>query len=227
MRLVIFVCGLALISGPAFGQQSGMMMDAPPQPVLMPNAPKIASQGGTETQKQVDAHLNRKVNATQKLLQQEEARLQSQFAKLQEMRAAALEKQDKKELDRIEQLEKQVVADYEKRVQNIFLSAQAQIQATPIHVEGAQPQQQAAKANPQQSRETRTQPKQSQQRAKSQSSRYHSNRYQTNRSQTSRAQSGQVRSTGSSKAQNQEQQTRKPSQSKQQSSRSRFRLFGW
>ena len=145
MRLTILVCGLVLISSPLFGQQSGIMLEAPPQPVIMQSAPRVASQAGQPAQEQVDSQLNRQVNVTQQLLQQEEARLQSQFAKLQQMRAAALKKQDKKELDRIERLEQQVVADYQKRVEQVLVSAQTQIQATPIHVQASQPQQQPTK----------------------------------------------------------------------------------
>ena len=209
MRLAIFVCGFALISGPAFGQQSGLMMEAPPQPVLMPSAPKVASQGGVETQKQVDTQLNRQVNVTQQRLQQEEARLQSQFAKLQQMRAAALKKQDKKELDRIEQLEQQVVADYQKRVEQVLVSAQAQIQATPIHVRGSQPQQQPAKPAAAKSKLTRSRSAQTQQ----------------SRSQSSKSRYNRSRSTAPTNAQSQQQQTRKPSQSKQQTSSSRYRKY--
>lgn len=229
MRLAIFVCGFALISGPVFGQQSGLMMEAPPQPVLMPSAPKIASEGGAEAQKQVDTHVNRQVNATQQLLQKEEARLQSQFAKLQQLRAAALEKQDKNELDRIEKLEKQVVADYEKRVQRVFASAQAQIQATPIHVKGAQSQQQQqqankaapAKAEQAQARSSRTQTRsaKTQQQTKSQSSRSKYNRSQYNRSQYNRSQSS-----ANTRAQSQQQQTSRQGQSNSYSSR--YRRYG-
>lgn len=214
MRLVVFVCGVALISGPAIAEEMGVMMQAPPQPVIMQTSPRIASQGdgqltsqqGKVAQKQVDAQLNRQVNVTQQQLQKEEARLQSQFGQLQQMRAAALEKQNKAELERIEQLEKQVVADYQKRVEKILVSAQTQIQATPIHIKGTETQQQPTKASSSKSNQSRSQ----------------SGQTKSARSQTSRSQS-----TARTNAQSQ-QQDRNSNQSKQQqNSSSRRRWFGW
>lgn len=139
MRLVAFVLGTLLIASPVFAQTAGGLLQAPsPEPMMLSRAPAkaVPIQAGKQAQGQADAQLNRQVTAVQQRLQQEETRLQAQFTQLQKMRAAALEKQDQKELERINGLEKQVVADYQKRVEQVLVSAQTQIQATPIHVGG-------------------------------------------------------------------------------------------
>jgi len=140
MRLAIFVCGFALVAGPVSAQTR---LPAPsPQSMMQRGTPqaKATTKAAAQVQAQANAQLNRQVSAVQQRLQQEEARLQGQFAQLQKMRGAALEKQNTKELDRIERLEKQVVAEYQKRVEQVLISAQTQIQATPIQVKGAQAQ---------------------------------------------------------------------------------------
>jgi hypothetical protein len=197
----MFVCGLMLVAGSAFAQRTSPLMQAP-APESIRGASRIQStaqtaQANSAASKEADQHLNRQVSATQQLLQQEEKRLQTQFIQLQKLRAAALEKQDKKELDRIERLEKQVVADYQKRVERILINAQTMIQSKPIQVQ------------PTQAQPTKVQPR------------------QTPRTQqkATKARTTQSKPTGTSKAQAKKPQTRKPSQSKQRQS-SRFGLFG-
>ena len=69
-----------------------------------------------------DPHFDRQVSATQQLIQAEERRLQSQFAQIEKLRSAAIDKQDQKELARLEQIEKLVVVEYQKRVEQILLA---------------------------------------------------------------------------------------------------------
>lgn len=144
MRLAILVCGFALIASPAFADRGSSHMPAPsPDPMVLKGtsgAQKLTKTGAAvksaavaknrETSKQFD----RQVNATQNLIQQEEKRLASQFAQIQKLRDAAIDKQDQKELERLQRVEKQVVVQYQKRVEQILASAQSQIQATTVHI---------------------------------------------------------------------------------------------
>jgi len=193
MRLAILVCGFAFIAGPVFAQKSGVNMPAPsPEPMLLrsaPHAQKLAGNAVQATSQDSDQHLDRQVSATQQLIQAEERRLQSQFAQIEKLRSAAIDKQDQKELARIEQIEKQVVAEYQKRVEQILLGAQAQIQATTVHVQTGQVQTDGA-AQPATTNRTQPQPT------------------QTQRTKT--------QSTGTAGAQNNQQQNRTPNQSTQQ-----------
>ncbi len=144
MRLAILVCGFALIASPALADRGPSHMPAPsPDPMVLksaPNAKKLTKAGAAtvsaaaaknrETSKQFD----RQVNATQYQIQQEEKRLASQFAQIQKLRDAAIDKQDQKELERLQRVEQEVVKQYQKRVEHILTSAQSQIQATTVHI---------------------------------------------------------------------------------------------
>ncbi|MHB8897928.1 MAG: hypothetical protein ACYC6Y_04210, partial [Thermoguttaceae bacterium] len=168
MRLAILICSFALLVSPAFAQQSEDLMPAPTEPMLLAKAPqaqKVPASAAQAVNQQSDQHFNRQVGATQQLIQAEERRLQSQFAQIAELRSAAIEKQDQKELARIEQIEKLVVVEYQKRVERILLSTQAQIQATTIHIDqtgkAQSTQQQPGTRTPSQSpqaQRSRTQP---------------------------------------------------------------------
>lgn len=172
--------------------------------MLMRSAPHAQKLAGNATQVQgqpADRQFDRQVSATQQLIQAEERRLQSQFAQIEKLRNAAIDKQDQKELERLQRVEQQVVADYQKRVEQVLLGAQAQIQATTIHVQSPEAQQ----AAPAQQPTSAQQPNGS------------------SRTQTRATQSGQTRtqSSGAAKSQAPQQQSRQPSRSAQKSSNSR------
>ena len=182
MRLAILVCGFALIASPAFADRGSSLMPAPsPDPMVLkgaPSAKKLTKAGAAtvsaaaaknrETSKQFD----RQVNATQNQIQQEEQRLASQFAQIQKLRDAAIDKQDQKELERLQRVEQEVVKQYQKRVEQILASAQSQIQATTVHI-NADGTQQTAKA--QSAQPTAQQPTQASPQQRSQPTRKSSN----------------------------------------------------
>ncbi len=210
MRLAIIICGFVLVANPAFAQRGNVPMPAPtPEPMLMrsaPQAPKPVAKGVDEIQVQnheTDRRFDHQVNATQQLIQAEERRLQSQFAQIEKLRSAAIDKQDQKELERLQRVEQQVVAEYQKRVEQILLGAQAQIQATTVHVPAPQTQSQQPQAAQQPAGSSRTQPQV--------------------------IQNGQTRpqSTGAASSQAPQQQSRQPSQNSQKSSSSRSVWSYW
>ena len=146
MRLVMLVCGLALVAGPVFAQKTDQLMPAPRPEVMQHGV--IVAQGQTRNAAQPtpaknqapDPHFNQQVSAAQQRLQQEEQRLHAQFAQIEKLRTVALEKQDQKELERINRLEQQVVAEYQKRVEQVLISSQTQIQPQPAQPQPTQPQ---------------------------------------------------------------------------------------
>ncbi len=152
MRLAVLICSFAFIATPVFAQSGGEFMPAPsPEPMLLrsaPHAQKLAGNAAQANAQVADPQLDRQVSATQQLIQAEERRLQSQFAQIEKLRSAAIDKQDQKELARIEKIEKQVAVDYQKRVEQILLGAQAQIQATTVHVPAPQTQSNAPQPTP-------------------------------------------------------------------------------
>ncbi len=205
MRLAIVICGFALVASPAFSQTKNVFMPAPTEPMMLQTATRTAATplkaAGAKAQV-ADPQLDRQVSATQQKIQLEERKLQSQFAQLDKMRTAAIDKQNQKELERIQRLEKQVVAEYQKRVDQILIGAQAQIQATTVHVQPNQPTKAQAARTP-----TRAQPT----RAPSRSS-----------SRSPQAQQTRTKSTGTAKTQSQKQ----PTKSTQKRSTSRYGWFG-
>jgi hypothetical protein len=142
MRLAILVCGLMLLASPLFAQKSSLLVPTPSSNKQMTrrSAPRAqaAVKAPTKPQDQADVKFNQQVSSTKQRLQQEERRLQGQFARLQKMRVVALEKQDQKELSRINRLEQQVVAGYQKRIGQILASTQTQIRATQVQVQSSQ-----------------------------------------------------------------------------------------
>lgn len=199
MRLAIIICGLALVASPAFSQTKDVFMPAPTEPMMLQTATRTeaAPLKAKAAKEQVsDPQLDRQVSATQQRIQLEERKLQAQFAQLDKMRNAAIDKQDQKELERIQRLEQQVVAEYQKRVEQILTGAQAQIQATTVHVQPNQTQQPTLAPQPTKS---------------------------TRATQTGQA---RPQAAGTAKPQATQQQTRKPSQSTQKSSSSRSWWFG-
>ncbi len=151
MRLAILLCGIAFMTSPVFAQTSEFMPAPAPEPMMLRNAPhaqRLAGKAAPAAVHDPDPQLDRQVSATQQMIQAEERRLQSQFAQIEKLRSAAIDKQDQKELARIEKIEKQVVIDYQKRVEQILLGAQAQIQATTVHVPAPQAQSNQAQPTP-------------------------------------------------------------------------------
>ncbi len=140
MRLAILVCGFMLLASPLFAQKTNTRRPVrPSKTTVRQSTPRTsaAAQLPSQSQGQDDAQLNRQVNSTRQRLQQEELRMQGKFAQLQKMRTVALEKQNQKELKRINQLEQQVVADYQKRVAQILINVETQIKATQIQVQAS------------------------------------------------------------------------------------------
>lgn len=130
MRLALILCGWLVIASPAFAQRTSG------QPTLAPKAAQPAARP-TESQaasmnQATDQRLEQQVSTIQQRLQQEERRLQAQFAELAKMRAPAILKADQAALQRIEQLEQQVVADYQKRVEQILAGGEQKITTQPV-----------------------------------------------------------------------------------------------
>lgn len=130
MRWILIAFGSMIVASPAFAQ------NASGQPTLAPRVAQAAAEP-TEGQAAVvnqntDLRLEQQVNAIQQRLQQEERRLQAQFAELAKMRAPAVLKADQATLQRIEQLEQQVVAEYQKRVEQILSGGEEKIPAQPV-----------------------------------------------------------------------------------------------
>ena len=80
------------------------------------------SQGTTSAPGQPSAEelrINQQIRSVEQMLATEEKRLQSQMARLGEMRQVALKKEDAASLKRVEQMERQLVESYEARVNRI------------------------------------------------------------------------------------------------------------
>ncbi|MDD4267617.1 MAG: hypothetical protein GXY25_06730 [Pirellulaceae bacterium] len=149
MRWTLILFGLMLVASPTFGQKAAN------QPTLAVRVAEAAeepaeSQAASLNQ-DTDQRLEKQVSAIQQRLQHEERRLQAQFAELAKMRTPAVAKADQATLERIAQLEQQVVAAYQKRVEQILSGGEAKIPA------------QAAAASPSQSQQHKRQVQKSQQ----------------------------------------------------------------
>lgn len=139
MRLTLILFGLMIVASPALAQKTAN------QPTLAPRVAQTAeeptdSQAASVNQ-DTDRRLEQQVSAIQQRLQQEERRLQAQFAELAKMRAPAVSKADQATLERIAQLEQQVVAEYQKRVEQILAGGEEKIPAQPVAASPSQSQQ--------------------------------------------------------------------------------------
>lgn len=149
MRLTLILFGLMFVASPALAQKTAN------QPTLAPRVEQTAEEPtdsqATSVNQDTDRRLEQQVSAIQQRLQHEERRLQAQFAELAKMRTPAVAKADQATLERIAQLEQQVVAAYQKRVEQILSGGEAKIPA------------QAAAASPSQSQQHKRQVQKSQQ----------------------------------------------------------------
>ncbi|MGI6418360.1 MAG: hypothetical protein ACOX1P_22130 [Thermoguttaceae bacterium] len=159
MRLTLILFGLMFVASPALAQKTAN------QPTLAPRVEQTAEEPtdsqATSVNQDTDRRLEQQVSAIQQRLQQEERRLQAQFAELAKMRAPAVSKADQATLQRIEQLEQQVVAEYQKRVEQILAGGEEKIPAQPVAASPSQSQQKKQlqqSQRPQQPANVRTEP---------------------------------------------------------------------
>ena len=78
-----------------------------------------------------EALMNQRIGAIEQGLAREEKILQSRLAEIQKMRNAAITKNDEKALKNIEQLERNAVEGYQKRVNGLIAGISAPASSTP------------------------------------------------------------------------------------------------
>ena len=76
------------------------------QAIKRPSTPNTSAESTLENQ----------IDAVQLRLQNEEKKLKTRFVQLGKMREQALQKNDQKQLNRVEELEKKALRDYEQRI---------------------------------------------------------------------------------------------------------------
>ena len=125
MRTALFLFGVTMVANPAFAQKA-----SPSRPDAGKNATSVAKSEVSKTQRSGKAD-TKPVDAIQRRLDQEGERLQSQLAAFDKRREAALKVKDDAELKKIETQQKQLIANYEKRVEQVLANASKQKPAPP------------------------------------------------------------------------------------------------